>query len=56
MITGNVNSDREPIIEIILHDVNGQEHKRPAVVDTGFTGWLTLPPETCKRVSRCRID
>ena len=44
MITGNVNSDHEPIIEMILHDVNAQEHKRPDVVDTNFRGWLTLPP------------
>lgn len=45
MITGNVNPDHEPIIEVILHDIHGREHKRPGVVDTGFTGWLTLPPD-----------
>ena len=44
MITGTVNADREPIIRITVRDVNGQEQEREAVVDTGFTGWLTLPP------------
>jgi clan AA aspartic protease len=45
MITGTVNADHEPIIRITLRDVSGQEHEREAVVDTGFTGWLTLPPD-----------
>ena len=45
MITGTVNADREPVIRIRVHDVNGHERHRAAVVDTGFTGWLTLPPD-----------
>jgi len=45
MITGIVNADREPIIQIKIRDANGQEHQRDAVVDTGYTGWLTLPPD-----------
>ena len=44
MITGIVSADYEPIIRLTLQDSNGQEHEREAVVDTGFTGWLTLPP------------
>jgi hypothetical protein len=43
VITGTVNADREPVVRIRVHDVNGQEHERAAIVDTGFTGWLTLP-------------
>ena len=45
MITGTVNADREPVVRIWLHDVNGQEQECVAIVDTGFTGWLTLPPD-----------
>jgi clan AA aspartic protease len=41
----NGKPDREPIVRIILRDVNGQEHECDAVVNTGFTGWLTLPPD-----------
>ena len=45
MITGIVNAGREPILRMTLRDANGQEHQRDAVVDTGYTGWLTLPPD-----------
>lgn len=45
MITGTVSADYEPIVRLTLHDSNGLEHEHEAVVDTGFTGWLTLPPD-----------
>src|SRR5438128_2473380 len=44
MITGVVNADREAVIQVIVRDANGQDHQYEAVVDTGYTGWLTLPP------------
>ncbi len=43
MITGTVTADREPVIRIRVHDANGQDQECVAIVDTGFTGWLTLP-------------
>ncbi len=45
MITGNVNADHEPLIRLSVRDANGQEHERDAIVDTGFNGWLSLPPD-----------
>lgn len=45
MITGNVNANREAILRLAVLDANGQEHERDAVVDTGFDGWLSLPPD-----------
>lgn len=45
MIAGTVNADREPLIPIRVHDADGQEREFAAVVDTGFTGWLTLPQD-----------
>jgi predicted aspartyl protease len=45
MITGIVNANREAILRLIVRDANGQEHERDAVVDTGFDGWLSLPPD-----------
>lgn len=44
MIQGTVTADREPIVRIVVRDTSGQDHAHDAVVDTGFTGWLTLPP------------
>jgi clan AA aspartic protease len=44
VITGSVNADREAVVRIRLHDVNGQEQEFAAIVDTGFTGEFTLPP------------
>ena len=43
MIIGMVNAHREATIRFIVQDTNGQGHDIEAVIDTGFTGFLTLP-------------
>lgn len=45
MITGKVNSQREAIVAVSLLDASGVEQPIEAVLDTGFTGELTLPPK-----------
>jgi clan AA aspartic protease len=45
MIIGRVNADYEPIIRVAVHDSNGRIYERDAVIDTGFDGWLSLPPD-----------
>ncbi|WP_414620860.1 clan AA aspartic protease [Calothrix sp. CCY 0018] len=45
MIIGKVNADYEPIIRIAICDSQGKVHERDAVIDTGFDGWLCLPPD-----------
>ncbi|MBR8836356.1 MAG: clan AA aspartic protease [Stigonema ocellatum SAG 48.90 = DSM 106950] len=45
MITGKVNADYEPIIRIAICDALTKVHERDAVIDTGFDGWLSLPPD-----------
>jgi clan AA aspartic protease len=45
MITGTVNSDFEPIISLSLRCADGEVFTQEAIVDTGFNGWLSLPPE-----------
>ncbi|OGC04037.1 hypothetical protein A2276_05410 [candidate division WOR-1 bacterium RIFOXYA12_FULL_43_27] len=42
MIKGVISDDLEPIIEIILV-FNGRKISQPAVVDTGFNGFLSVP-------------
>ena len=45
MIAGTVNSNLEPIVRISVQDSTGELHEQDAIIDTGFNGWLTLPPE-----------
>jgi clan AA aspartic protease len=43
MIVGMVRG-REPLIRLTLRGWRGRQREIEAVVDTGYTGWLTLPP------------
>jgi clan AA aspartic protease len=44
MIVGIVNADFEPIIPLSICGSNGEIYTQDAIVDTGFNGWLSLPP------------
>jgi clan AA aspartic protease len=44
MITGTVSVDREAILRLIVRGPTGLECEVEAIVDTGFDGWLSLPP------------
>jgi clan AA aspartic protease len=35
---------RQPLIRLTIHGFHGRRQEIEAVVDTGYTGWLTLPP------------
>ncbi|NCS77985.1 MAG: clan AA aspartic protease [Microcystis aeruginosa Ma_QC_Ch_20071001_S25] len=43
MMMGSVNSRREAIIQFIVLGKNHQRQAIKAVIDTGYTGFLTLP-------------
>jgi predicted aspartyl protease len=43
MIIGSVNANREATIRRIVHGTQGQAQEIEAIIDTGFTGFLTLP-------------
>ncbi|MBW4661752.1 MAG: clan AA aspartic protease [Drouetiella hepatica Uher 2000/2452] len=45
MITGVVNADFEPIIPLSICRSDGAVFLQDAIVDTGFNGWLSLPPD-----------
>ena len=45
MIAGIVNADFEPIISLSVRGFDGQVYTQNAIVDTGFNGWLSLPPD-----------
>ena len=43
MITGHVSADREAIVRLAVRMVDGEELEIELIVDTGFTGWISLP-------------
>ncbi len=46
MITGSVNAKREAIIHVAVHGKQDQVRDVEAIIDTGYTGFLILPPQT----------
>ena len=44
MIEGVVNANLEAVVTLPLQDPSGRTREVEAVVDTGFNGYLTLPP------------
>ncbi|MGL5833131.1 MAG: clan AA aspartic protease [Waterburya sp.] len=43
MIIGNVNTNREAIVQLAVFGGNQQRQGIKAIIDTGYTGFLTLP-------------
>jgi clan AA aspartic protease len=44
MIAGVVNANLEATLRLTLRGPSGQTRRVNAVIDTGFDGWLSLPP------------
>jgi hypothetical protein len=44
MMTGVVNADLEPLLRLTVRDAGSRPHDVEVVIDTGFNGFLTLPP------------
>ncbi len=45
MIAGHI-AKRRPLVALTIRDNSGQDRGIETVLDTGFTGYLTLPPAT----------
>ena len=44
MIEGFVNADLEAVVPLLLRGPDGPEREVDAVIDTGYSGSLSLPP------------
>ena len=44
MIEGFVNANREAVVPLLLRSPEGSEREVTAVIDTGYSGTLALPP------------
>lgn len=44
MMSGVMTAQREAVLQLTLYNSAGQPHQINGTVDTGFTAWLTLPP------------
>ena len=56
MITGVVNTDYEAVISLQVQGPSGQEREVHAVIDTGFNGFLTLPPVLVTALGLTRLS
>ena len=50
MITGRVNTNLEATVRLSLRSRHGDETVVEAVVDTGYSGFLTLPVDLVKKL------
>lgn len=46
MVTGKVVGTREAVLRLTVVGSDSQQCEVETIVDTGYTGFLTLPPET----------
>jgi clan AA aspartic protease len=50
VLTGTINSNYEAVVRLRVRGPNGRELEAEAIIDTGFTGSLTLPRDLVNRL------
>ncbi len=50
MIEGVVNAAYEPVVTLALYGPSGQSREIETVIDTGFTGFLTVTPALAREL------
>jgi clan AA aspartic protease len=54
VLTGRINSQREAVVQLWLKGPSGQVLQIEAIIDTGFTGFLSLPQSQVTRLGLIR--
>ncbi|MCY4619160.1 MAG: clan AA aspartic protease [Chloroflexi bacterium] len=55
MIVGAVNDRLEAVLSLKLSGYDGRSHGVAAVIDTGYSGYLTLPPDLIQTLALPRL-
>jgi clan AA aspartic protease len=55
MIRGTVSDSRDVSVSVEVEDSHGGRHSIQAIVDTGFDGFLTLPPGALKELAATEV-
>lgn len=50
MIEGAVNAAYEPVVTLVIQGPEGETREIEAVIDTGFTGFLTVTPALAREL------
>ena len=50
MIRGKVSGDLQPLVAVDIIDGEGHPQSLEVILDTGFTGYLTLPTKSIQRL------
>lgn len=50
MMTGTVLGTLEPVIQLIVRDSMGADHRVNFLIDTGFSGYVALPAQWISRL------
>ena len=56
MIRGAFNESFQPMVAVEISDGDGEYHPVEALMDTGFSGHLTLPPDEVARLGLAYVD
>jgi len=56
MISGVINGEFEPIVPLSIRRSDGKVLTQDAIVDTGFNGWLSLPPDLIKSERKLGVN
>ena len=51
MIRGTVNADFDAIVNLSICSSKGKVCSQDAIIDTGFNGWLSLPPDLIAKLN-----